>query len=56
MTNPFGASFGGHYTAVARDDDGGWLKCDDSAVSPVPAAVVKSRAAYVLFYKRRATS
>ena len=26
------------------------------AVSPVPAAVVKSRAAYVLFYKRRATS
>ncbi|KAH8052247.1 ubiquitinyl hydrolase [Aureococcus anophagefferens] len=56
VTNHFGASFGGHYTAFARDDDGGWLKCDDSAVSPVPAAVVKSRAAYVLFYKRRATS
>ena len=58
VTNHMGQAGYGHYTAFARDvfagpTPGPWLRCDDSSVVEVPASVVKSSAAYVLFYARR---
>ena len=55
VSNHFGSTGGGHYTAYAKhSDDGRWYCYDDSHVTPVndPADVVTA-AAYVLFYVRR---
>ncbi|CAG0916096.1 unnamed protein product [Notodromas monacha] len=61
VVNHYGSMIGGHYTSYVRlckvDDsrlsDVGWRCCDDSRVAPVEEDTVISRAAYVLFYKRR---
>ena len=55
VSNHFGSTGGGHYTAYAKhSDDGRWYCYDDSHVTPVndPADVVTA-AAYVLFYVQR---
>lgn len=45
---------GGHYTAFAKNRiDGQWYNYDDSRVSPANPEAVQSRAAYLLFYRRR---
>jgi len=54
VSNHFGGMGGGHYTAYARHrDDNNWYRYDDSSVSPASVNEIVSRAAYVLFYKRR---
>ncbi|KAG2482980.1 hypothetical protein HYH03_018107 [Edaphochlamys debaryana] len=62
VSNHYGSMGGGHYTAYARQpcqgaaggEDGRWHCFDDSHVSPVEPDAVRSPAAYVLFYRRRA--
>jgi len=54
VENHFGSIGGGHCTAYARHrDDNQWYKYDDSSVSPAYPSEIVSRAAYVLFYKRK---
>jgi len=54
VSNHFGGLGGGHYTAYALNDDGEWSNFDDSRVTPnVDKNEVVSKAAYVLYYKRR---
>lgn len=43
---------GGHYTADARQEDGRWLRFDDSTVSVVSLNRVLNDQAYLLLYKR----
>ncbi|RYQ91432.1 hypothetical protein Ahy_B09g097304 isoform B [Arachis hypogaea] len=53
ISNHYGGLGGGHYTAYAKlIDDNKWYHFDDSHVSPVTEAEIKSSAAYVLFYQR----
>lgn len=45
---------GGHYTAFCKNKvDNQWYNYDDSRVSPATEKAVQSRAAYLLFYRRR---
>ncbi len=53
VSNHFGGLGGGHYTAYCRMDDDGWHCFDDSHVSPADESSVQSKAAYLLFYRRR---
>ncbi|KAE9612024.1 putative ubiquitinyl hydrolase 1 [Lupinus albus] len=54
ISNHYGGLGGGHYTAYAKlADDNKWYHFDDSHVSPVTEAEIKSSSAYVLFYQRR---
>ncbi|WVQ75606.1 hypothetical protein IAR50_005234 [Cryptococcus sp. DSM 104548] len=54
VDNHFGGMGGGHYTAFCRNRvDGEWYNYDDSRVSKTDASAVQSRAAYLLFYRRR---
>lgn len=54
VDNHFGGLGGGHYTAFCRNKvDHQWYNYDDSRVSRASAENVQSRAAYLLFYKRR---
>ena len=54
VSNHFGGLGGGHYTAYALNDDGEWCNFDDSRVTRnVNKNEVVSKAAYVLYYKRR---
>lgn len=54
MDNHFGGMGGGHYTAFCRNrEDGQWYNYDDSRVSKASEESVQSRAAYLLFYRRR---
>jgi len=54
VSNHFGGLGGGHYTAFAKNIvDGQWYNLDDSSVSRVDPARIRSPAAYVLFYIRR---
>ncbi|ODO05552.1 hypothetical protein I350_04604 [Cryptococcus amylolentus CBS 6273] len=56
VDNHFGGMGGGHYTAFCRNRvDGEWYNYDDSRVSKTDASAVQSRAAYLLFYRRRTT-
>jgi ubiquitin C-terminal hydrolase len=53
VTNHFGSLNGGHYTAYAKNPDGNWYNFNDSSVSGASKSDVCSRAAYLLFYRRR---
>lgn len=56
VDNHFGGLGGGHYTAAARNrEDGQWYYYDDSSVRPIKPEEAKTRAAYLLFYRRRTT-
>ncbi|KAL2325258.1 hypothetical protein Fmac_024316 [Flemingia macrophylla] len=53
VSNHYGGLGGGHYTAYCKlIDDNKWCHFDDSHVTPVSEAEIKSSAAYVLFYQR----
>jgi len=57
VSNHFGGMGGGHYTAFGRHrDDNQWYRYDDSSVSQANRNEIVSRAAYVLFYKRKDVS
>ncbi|KIR27707.1 ubiquitin carboxyl-terminal hydrolase 4/11/15 [Cryptococcus deuterogattii R265] len=54
VDNHFGGMGGGHYTAFCRNQvDNQWYNYDDSRVSKADVSSVQSRAAYLLFYRRR---
>jgi ubiquitin carboxyl-terminal hydrolase 4/11/15 len=53
ISNHFGGLGGGHYTAYCKHRDGKWYQYDDSHVSEVSSESVKTRSAYVLFYKKK---
>lgn len=52
VSNHYGGLGGGHYTAYALNH-GQWFHFDDSVVSHVDDSEVVSKAAYVLYYRRR---
>ena len=52
VSQHFGGTGGGHYTAVCRNMDGKWYDYNDSSCSPESSSSVVSSSAYVLFYRR----
>lgn len=42
----------GHYTAFVKEEEGGWLHCDDQRVRECSAAEVSACEAYILVYTR----
>ncbi|CAM8995947.1 unnamed protein product [Rhodiola kirilowii] len=53
ISNHYGGLGGGHYTAMAKlIEENKWYHFDDSHVSPINEADIKTSAAYVLFYRR----
>ncbi|KAJ3268581.1 Ubiquitin carboxyl-terminal hydrolase 15 [Terramyces sp. JEL0728] len=53
VSNHFGGLGGGHYTAYIKNPlDGEWYDCDDSRVTLLDSKVM-TKAAYLLFYRRR---
>ena len=56
VSNHYGSTGGGHYTAFARHSESGqWHKFDDSHTAAVEPKDVCTPAAYVLIYVRRGT-
>ncbi|KAL8276325.1 hypothetical protein RQP46_011291 [Phenoliferia psychrophenolica] len=60
VDNHYGGMGGGHYTAYAKNPENDkWYEFDDSRVSPIEKEKVegriKTKAAYLLFYRRRTT-
>jgi len=57
VSNHMGSMGSGHYTGYAKNPtDQKWYLFDDSVVTgPVEEKVVKSKSAYVLFYRRRSS-
>ena len=53
MSNDYWELGGGHNTAFGLDKDGNWCHFDDSVVKEVDDAAAVSKAAYVLYYRRR---
>ena len=54
VSNHFGSLSGGHYTAFAKNPYyKKWYNFDDTDVARVNEQDVVTKAAYVLFYKRR---
>lgn len=54
VSNHFGGLGGGHYTAYSKiDSTSKWYKFDDSSTQEVDPQIVKTPAAYVLFYKSK---
>lgn len=54
VSNHFGSLSGGHYTAFACNPHyKKWFNFDDTDVSRANESEIVSKAAYVLFYRRR---
>ena len=53
VSQHYGSTGGGHYTAVCKNYDGKWYDYNDSSVSSCSPNSVVSSAAYVLFYRRK---
>ena len=53
VSQHFGGTEGGHYTAICKNFDGKWYDYDDTKVSEVSPDKVVSPSAYVLFYRRQ---
>ena len=53
VSQHYGGTGGGHYTAVCKNIDGNWYSYNDSSVSGTSAQSGVSSAAYVLFYRRK---
>ena len=53
VSQHYGGTGGGHYTAVCKNIDGNWYSYNDSSVSGTNAQSGVSSAAYVLFYRRK---
>ena len=57
ISNHFGSLNGGHYTAYCKNPlDKRWYEFDDSDVSKMDPSNTCTKAAYVLFYRRRKVS
>ena len=53
VSQHYGDMGGGHYTAVCKNIDGYWYEYDDSSCSRTSENEVITKAAYVLFYRRK---
>ena len=53
ISQHYGSTGFGHYTAVCRNYDGKWYSYDDSNCSETSETETQSSAAYVLFYRRQ---
>ena len=53
VSQHYGSTGGGHYTAICKNIDGNWYNYNDSSVSKASPEQVVSSSAYVLFYRRR---
>ena len=53
VSQHYGGTGGGHYTAVCKNIDGNWYNYNDSSVTQTSESDVVSSAAYVLFYRRK---
>ena len=53
VSQHYGGTDGGHYTAICKNVDGKWYNYDDSQVTEASPSQVVSSAAYVLFYRRQ---
>ena len=53
VSQHYGGTGGGHYTAICKNIDGNWYNYNDSSCSRSSPSNVVSSAAYVLFYRRR---
>ena len=53
VSQHFGGTGGGHYTAVCKNFDGRWYSYNDSSCSSSSSGNVVTSAAYVLFYRRK---
>ena len=52
VSQHFGSTGGGHYTAVGKNT-GKWYDFNDSSVSSTSESSIQSSAAYLLFYRRK---
>ena len=52
VSQHYGGTGGGHYTAICKNMDGKWYDYNDSSCSSSSSANVVSSSAYVLFYRR----
>ena len=53
VSQHYGGTGGGHYTAICKNIDGNWYSYNDSSVSHASPRDAVSAAAYVLFYRRK---
>ena len=53
VSQHFGGTGGGHYTAICKNIDGNWYNYNDSSVSRASPSNVVTSSAYVLFYRRK---
>jgi len=53
VSQHFGGTEGGHYTAVCKNIDGKWYDYNDSSCTLSSTKNVKSASAYVLFYRKQ---
>jgi ubiquitin carboxyl-terminal hydrolase 4/11/15 len=53
VSQHYGDTGGGHYTAICKNFDNNWYSYDDSSVKKTSPDEVVTSAAYVLFYRRR---
>ena len=53
VSQHFGGTGGGHYTAVCKNIDGNWYDYNDSSCSKISANEVVTPSAYVLFYRKK---
>ena len=53
VSQHYGGTGGGHYTAICKNIDGNWYSYNDSSCSRSSPGNVVSSSAYVLFYRRR---
>ena len=52
VSQHYGGTGGGHYTAICKNMDGKWYDYNDSSCSTSSSSNVVSSSAYVLFYRR----
>jgi len=53
VSQHYGGTGGGHYTAICKNIDGNWYEYDDSSCYKASESKVVSSAAYVIFYRRK---
>ena len=53
VSQHYGGTGGGHYTAVCKNFDGNWYRYNDSSVSSSSPNNAIDSSAYVLFYRRK---
>ena len=53
VSQHYGGTGGGHYTAVCKNYDGNWYRYNDSSVSHTSPDNAVNSSAYVLFYRRK---